>query len=230
MRGALALYIHDRIAIEGGARGRMLEMVRARWAPHLERRHGVRLVGAWATVGSTAEWPEVRLHWELDDWAHFARAQAGQFPMEERDVFLTELWNQALELRQRGHSALLRAAAFSPDLARIRAERIAGEVILHEDVRALPGRMAAYHEALASRYLPLAEKRGLRLLGAYSHALVPDVGLNLWVLRGWDHWRELMESELRDAELRAWTDGLGGWLEDLDGFLVVPPPQGALRT
>src|SRR4029078_10068319 len=47
------VYIHERIAIEGGDRGRMIEMIRSRWAAHLERRHGVRLVGVWATVGST---------------------------------------------------------------------------------------------------------------------------------------------------------------------------------
>jgi hypothetical protein len=226
----MPVYIHERIDIEGGARGKMIEMIRTRWAPHLERRYGVRLVGAWATVGSTAAWPEVRLHWEMDDWAQFARAQAGQFPIEERDVFLTELWNQALEYRQRGQSWLLGAAPFSPDLARIRAQGIAGDLLLHEDVRALPGQLAAYHEALAKRFLPLAERRGLRLLGCYAHALVPNQGLNLWVLRDWEHWRELMESEPRDAELRAWNAGLGEWLEDLDGFVVVPPPQGALRT
>jgi hypothetical protein len=226
----VAVYVHERIDIEGGARGRMIELIRTRWAPHLERRHGVRLVGAWATVGSTAAWPEVRLHWEMDDWSHFARAQSGQFPMEERDVFLAEIWNQALEYRQHGQSWLLRAAPFSPDLARIRAESTAGEIVLHEDVRAQPGRLAAYHEALAKSFLPLAQRRGMRLLGAYAHALVPNQGINLWALRGWEHWHELMESEPRDAELRAWTAGQGEWLEDLDGFLVVPPPQGALRT
>ena len=71
------VYIHEQIAIEGGARGRLIELVCSRLAPHFERHHGVRLVGAWATVGSTGDWPEVRLHWEMDDWAHFARAQAG---------------------------------------------------------------------------------------------------------------------------------------------------------
>src|SRR5262249_47184982 len=81
-----------------------------------------------------------------------------------------------------------------------------------------------------SRFAPLAEKRGLRLLGAYAHALVPDVGLNLWVLPSWDRWRELMEAEPRDREWRDWHDGLGEWLVDLDGLLVVPPPPGALRT
>ena len=78
------VYIHEQIAIEGGARGRLIELVCSRLAPHFERHHGVRLVGAWATVGSTGDWPEVRLHWEMDDWAHFARAQAGRYPMARR--------------------------------------------------------------------------------------------------------------------------------------------------
>jgi hypothetical protein len=224
------VYIHERIPIEGGARGKMIEMLRSRWAPHLEREHGVRMVGAWATVGSTAEWPEVCVQWEMDDWDAFARAQAGQYPMEERDVYLAEAWNQALEYRVGGHSALLRPAPFCPDLATITADGIAGEVILHEDVRSRPGQMAAYHEALHSEFLPLAEARGLRLLGAYEHALVPNAGLNLWVLRGWEHWQGLMEAEPADAEWQAWTLRQGEWLADIDGFLVVPPPTGALRT
>jgi hypothetical protein len=226
----LAVYIHERIEIEGGGRGKLIEMIRSRWAPHLEREHGVRLVGAWATVGSTGNWPEVRIHWEMDDWEHFSRAQHGQYPMEERDVSLAELWNQAIEYRQRGHSMLLKPTAFSPDLAENSAEVVAGDVILHEDVRALPGRLPAYHAALAAEFLPLAEKRGLRLLVAYANALQPGTGLNLWVLRDWDHWRELMEATQGDAELRAWNQQLGAWLEDLDGFLAVRPPGTALRT
>jgi hypothetical protein len=83
---------------------------------------------------------------------------------------------------------------------------------------------------LASTFVPLAEQRGMRLLGAYEHALVPNRGVNLWVLEGWDQWCHLMETESSDTELRAWNDGLGEWLEDVDGFLVVPPPKGALRT
>ena len=82
----------------------------------------------------------------------------------------------------------------------------------------------------STRYLSLAKKRGIRLLGAYSHALVPNTGLNLWALKGWEHWQQLMEAEPGDKELRAWTEGQREWLEDSDAFLVVQPPQGALRT
>lgn len=224
------VYIHETIAIEGGGRGRMVDLIRTRWAPHLARDHGVRLVGVWATVGSTAAWPEIRVHWEMDDWEHFARAQRGQYPMEERDVYLTELWNQALAYRHGGRSQLLRPAPFAPDLAAIQAGGIAGELILHEDVRSLPGRMTAYHAALRDEYVPLAHARGLRLLGAYEHALVPNTGINLWALASWEQWRSLMEAEPADTELAAWTLRQGEWLADIDGFLVAVPPAEALRT
>jgi len=224
------VYIHECIPIEGGARGRMIELIRTRWAPHLARNHGVRLVGVWATVGSTAAWPEVRVQWEMDDWEQFARAQAGQYPMEERDVYLTDIWNLALEYRHGGHSMLLRPAPFSPDLATITSGGIGGDVVLHEDVRSLPGRMAEYHSALDTEYRPLAEARGLRLLGAFEHALVPNVGLNLWTLQSWQHWQHLMETEPTDAELLEWTERQGEWLGDIDAFLVATPPASALRT
>lgn len=226
------IYIHERIPIEGGARGRMIELIRTRWAPHVEHASGVRLLGVWATVGSTAEWPEVCVQWEFDDWGHFARAQENQYPMEARDVFLADLWNQALEYRNGGHSMLLQPTSFSPDIATLAANAVDGAVILHEDVRSLPGRMGDYHAALHSEYLPLAEARGLQLVGSYAHALIPNVGLNLWALRGWDHWQQLMESESAssDRELREWTDRQGEWLADIDAYLVASPPAAALRT
>lgn len=224
------VYIHECIPIEGGGRGRVIELLRSRWAPHLARSYGVRLVGVWAEVGSTAAWPQVRVQWEMDDWEHFARAQAGRYPMEERDIYLAEIWNQALEYRRGGHSMLLRPAPFSPAVAKIESEQLVGDVILHEDVRSQPGRMREYHAALESEYLPLADARGLRLVGAYEHALVPNTGLNLWALRGWDHWQSLMEAEPDDDELREWSDRQGEWLTDIDGFLLAAPPAGALRT
>jgi len=225
-----AVYVHDRFAIEGGARGRMIEMIRARWAPHVEHAHGVRLLGVWATVGSTAEWPEVCALWEMDDFDHFARAHAGQYPAEERDVFLADLASQALEYRQRGRSMLLRAAPFSPDIAEIRANGIEGGVVLHEDVRSRPGRMADYHAALRDELLPLAHARGLQLLGAYEHAIVPNVGLNLWVLRDFEHWKDWMEAQPADRALATWSERSREWLADIDGFLLATPPSGALRT
>lgn len=224
------VYVYEVLAIEGGARGRMIELIRTRWAPHVAREHGVRLVGVWATVGSTAEWPEARVLWEMDDLEHFARAQRGLYPMEERDVVITELWNLALDYRRAGRSQLLLPAPFSPDLAAIEAQQLVGQVVLHEDVVSKPGRMADYHTALHDEYVPLAQARGLQLIGAYEHALVPNTGVNLWALSTWEDWLTLMEAEPHDDELGAWTIRQREWLSDLDAFLIAVPPEQALRT
>ena len=89
--------------------------------------------------------------------------------------------------------------------------------------------MASYHDALSSQFVPSAAAHGLRLLGAYEHVIVPNTGINLWVLPGWDAWKALMAGG--DASpMRAWSAGVDEWLADLDSFVIVPPPAEALRT
>jgi hypothetical protein len=222
----MAIYIHERIDIEGGGRGRLIELIRGAWAAHARERYAVRLAGVWATVGSTANWPEAHLLWEMDDWEHFARAQQAQYPLEDRDAFGTELWFQALEYRQRGRARLLEPIAPDTDRREARAA-----ICLYEDVRSKPGALGAYHEALVRDHLAVAESRGLTLFGAFRSALEPNRGVNLWELRGgWDHWRELMESELSHPGERQWLERSREWLEDIDGYALAAPPAQPLRT
>ena len=102
-------------------------------------------------------------------------------------------------------------------------------MILYQGVRSRPGCLGAYHDVLASRYVPSAESHGLRLLGAYEHAIVPNAGMNLWALPGWDEWKALVAGG--DASpMHAWSAGVEEWLADLDGFVIVSPPAEALRT
>jgi hypothetical protein len=222
----MPVYIHERIEIEGGGRGKFIELIRGDWAAHALERYAVRLAGVWATVGSTANWPEAHLLWEMDDWEHFARAQQAQYPLEDKDPFGTELWFQALEYRQRGTALLLEPAAPGPERREAR-----GEIYLYEDVRSKPGKLGAYHEALVSEYLPVAESRGMILFGAFRSALRPNLGVNLWELRGgWDHWRELMQSELTHPGVQKWLERSREWLHDIDGYALAAPPAQSLRT
>jgi hypothetical protein len=222
----MSVYIHERIDIDGGNRGKYIELVRTWWAMHAEERYSIRLAGLWATVGSTAAWPEVQLVWEMNDWSHFASAQQAQFPLEDKDAYGTELWFQALEYRKTGTASLLTPAPCSPPLRRVEPE----EIFLYEDVRAKPGGLAAYHAALEQEYLPVAEKRGLRLYGAFAHALLPNHGINLWALRSWDHWCELNATEYTDPDYGAWLDRCADLLIDLDGYNLAAPPAARLRT
>lgn len=224
----MPVYIHERIQIEGAGRGKFIELIRGDWAAHARGRYAVRLAGVWATVGSTASWPEAHLLWEMDDWEHFARAQEAQYPLEDRDAFGTELWYQALEYRQRGTALLLElaAAARSPEGREVHAE-----IYLYEDVRSKAGALGAYHEALVREYLPVAESRGLTLFGAFRCALRPNTGVNLWQLRGgWDHWRELLESELSHPGVQKWLERSREWLHDIDGYALAAPLAQPLRT
>ena len=224
----MSVYIYERIDIDGGGRGRFIDLLRGRWANHVEGRYGVRLAGLWATVGSTAGWPEAALLWEMEDWAHFARAQQDQYPVEDKDAFGTELRAQALEYRKYGHSSLLTPSPFASELAQVSVGE--ADVYLYEDVRTRPGGMRAYHEALAGEYLPVAAERGLQLAGAFCHALQPNTGINLWRLDGWDHWVELMESEPEHAPTQSWLGRCAELLDDLDAYLLATPPPQALRT
>jgi hypothetical protein len=226
----MPVYVFQRFDVIGGGRGRLVEMIRSRCAAHLEDEYGVRLVGVWATAGSTASWPEANALWEMDDWEHFARAQQAQFPREDKDPYGVELGRHCLAWQSGGESALLVGAPFSPPLARLRADGIEAQVVLLENVKSKPGGMDAYHRALEFDYLPIARSRGLRLLGAYRHALSPNRGLNLWALQSWEHARDLMESEDGHDALQEWNAELGDLLEDAEGWLLAPPPQGLLRT
>jgi hypothetical protein len=226
----MPVYVFENIDVIGAGRGELIEMVRSRWAPHLEEEFGVRLVGAWATAGSTANWPEANALWEMDDWEHFARAQQARFPLEDKDAYGCELARHSLRLRSGGRRSLLVGASFSPDRARIAAEGLAGPVLLQENATTLPGRLDDYLRALEGEYLPLACERGLALVGCYVHALRPNRTTSLWSFRSWDHVRDHMDSLATDAALAGWERRRDALLEDTQGWLLAAPPAGMLRT
>ncbi len=226
----MAVYIFERIAIIKGGRGKFLDLMRRRWGPQNEAKHGVHMAGLWATAGSTADWPEANVLWEYRDWAHFAEASQAQYPREDKDPHLNELWRQALEWRSGGVSDLLAPSSFSPDRDQRQARGIDGPLVQLERVKTKKGTMSEYHEALESEYVPLAEAREMKLMGAYRHAIRPNEGLNLWYLQGWDHAREIWESDLTDASVQRWRQREGELLEHLRGHIIVTPPERGLRT
>ncbi len=226
----MAIYVFETIDVTGAGRGALIDRYQTGWGPHLEDEFGIRLVGIWATGGSTANWPEANVLWEMDDWEQFGRAQGARFPLEEKDPYGCELERHALALRSGGRHDLLVGAAFCPSRAQIRAEDRAGPVVLRENVRSRGGRFPDYHAALESDYIPLATSRGIRLLGAYRHSLRPNVGMNLWSFRDWAHICETMETIETDPERNAWTAREHELLEDTEGWLLATPPAVALGT
>jgi len=226
----MPIYVYETIDVIGAGRGALIERLQSSWAPHLEDQFGIHLVGVWATAGSTASWPEANALWEMDDWEQFGRAQSARFPLDEKDAYGCELARHSLSLKAGSRHDLLVGAPFSPTRAQVRAENLGGTVLLRENVRSHPGRFAAYQAALEAEYVPLAAARGLRLVGSYGHALRPNVGMNLWSFRDWAHVSEHMEAADRDPERASWAAREQELLEDFEGWLLAPPPDGRLGT
>jgi len=226
----MAIYVFETIDVTGSGRGALIERIHTGLGPHLEDQFGIRMVGVWATAGSTGRWPEANVLWETDDWEQFGRAQSARFPLEEKDPYGCELARHSLPLRSGGRYDLLVGAPFSPSRARIVAEDRAGPVVLRENVRSRPGRFAEYRDALAGELLPIATSQGLTLLGSYAHALQPNVGMNLWSFRGWDHVSQVMDGLDRNPEHTRWRDREAELLDRVEGWLLAVPPRGTLGT
>jgi hypothetical protein len=225
----MSVYIFEQINIIGSGRGKFINSVRDYMAPHLENRYGVRLAGLWVTIGSTGAWPEADLMWEMDDWNQFGGVSDRQYPIEDRDPYLNEIWRQELAWRSGGKSSLLAPTPFSPSLAEFNAAGPA-HVFVYENVQTLPGKMAEYHAAMRSEYLPRAAEHGIRLMGAYEHAIRPNVGVNLWAFRDLDHWGRAMEDHYTQPAIQAWYRRCRDLLENLEGWTLINAPQRTIGT
>ncbi len=226
----MPIYVFETIDVIGAGRGALIDRYQTGWGPHLEDEFGIRMVGVWATAGSTASWPEANVLWEMDDWEQFGRAQAARFPLEEKDPYGCELDRHALPLRAGSRHDLLIGTEFSPTRAQIHGDDGRGSVVLRENIRSQPGRLSEYHAAIETEYLPVATARGIGLVGAYTHSLRPNLGMNLWSFRDWAHVCETMETLPDNPERTAWTTRQESLLDDIEGWLLAAPPAGTLGT
>ena len=226
----MSVYVFETIDVLGAGRGILLDRIQRNLAPHLEMEFGIAMVGAWATAGSTANWPEANVLWEMEDWDDFGRAQNSRFPLEDKDPYGCELNRHFDPLRTGRHHALLVGASFSPRREELIARDAPGGVVLRENIRSRPDRFAEYQEALAEQRLPLALDQGLRLVGSYANALRPNQGMNLWSFRDWAHVAAIMEADAKHGASSAWKRRENELLEDIEGWLLAVPPPTALGT
>jgi hypothetical protein len=226
----MSVYIFESVDIIGAGRGKFVELIRNQWARYAEIRYGVRLAGVWATVGSTGRWPEANLMWEMDDWGHFAKVTAAQYPLEDKDPLLAEMWRQALEWRSGGRATLLVPSILTAQPAQLRNGAAEGAVFLYERLVSRPGELEGYHALLQDSYLPAAEGKGLRLFGAYAHALQPNIGVNLWMMRDFVHYAQIMDWLANDRTALKLVARCRTKLTDCDGWVLCVPPRQRLRT
>ena len=152
------VYIHECIPIEGGGRGQMIEMLRDAVGParRARPRHPPR-----RRVGDRREHGRVARGARALGDGRLGPLRAGTSrPVPDGGTRRLSSPSSGARHSSTGAAGTRCCCDRPPSLPtspRSWRRASSGEVILHEDVRSLPGRMSDYHAALHREYQPLAE-------------------------------------------------------------------------
>ena len=207
------LYLHETIHIIGTG-SEPYKRHTAAWAAR--RRHGGALVGIWQQSGSTGDWPRVVNLWEMDGWDGWAAILERQYAGEGQPADLRAWWTRMARWRSGGFDRILEPAAFCPTRQELIDGNVRGRACLQEVATLRAGAADEYLDAVATRWLPVAERRGLRLIGAYRTAMRDTEAVILWSV-------PMFEDVTRHlADTREWTDEARKWRTDYRETLLVP--------
>jgi hypothetical protein len=182
------------------------------------------LVGTWQQSGSTGAWPCVVNLWEMagwDGWAEILEYQydarrAGQPPA------LRRWWTEAAKLRSGGFDRILEPAPFCPTRQDLIDRGIRGRACLQEIATVHPGQADAYLDAVASRWLEPAARRGLSLIGAWRTAMRDTEAVLLWSLPTLRDVTRHLADVATASEPRAWAETARTWRTDYRETLLLP--------
>jgi len=212
------LYLHETIHIVGtGAEA---------YARHTGTRRpggpGGVLVGIWHQSGSTGEWPRVVNLWEMDGWDGWADILEYQYGGARRPGELRRWWAEASKLRAGGFDRILEPAPFSPTRRELIARGRPARAFIQEIATLRPGTTGAYLDAVASRWLPVARRRGLALAGAYRTAMRDTEAVLLWSLAGLRDYTRHLQDFWSARETCAWAEAAREWRTDYRETLLIP--------
>ena len=126
---------------------------------------------------------------------------------------------------------MLVPAPYSPTLAEAMAQGIRGDVYYHELVTIVPGRAREYLALVEHEWLPIADRIGLRLLGAFRTAMVNDSeAVMIWAIDSWEAWAHAQVALDGDPEVARWRDRSRALAPDWRGKLIVDSPLNPLKT
>src|SRR5215468_11262039 len=179
MFGRRMLYLHEIIDIVGTGQESYLATVAER-ARHSTGEGISRLLGTFKVIGSTHRWPSVVNLWEMDGWEQWADTLERQFVPAKKDASLAPWWAKATEWRSGGFDRILEPTAYSPTIEALRRRGLKAWVCVHTIAQLLPGRRAAYLDAVGETLLPALESRGLVLMGAYAVPMRTDEAVLVW--------------------------------------------------
>ena len=182
------------------------------------------LVGTWQQSGSTGDWPRVVNLWEMAGWEGWAEILEYQYDPARagQPRALGRWWTAATKFRAGGFDRILEPAPYCPTRRELIDGSVRGQVCIQEIATVLPGRAEAYLEAVASRWLPVAARRGLTLVGAYRTAMRDTEAVLLWSLPALRDYTRHLADFWTAPETRTWAETARTWRTDYSETLLVP--------
>ena len=216
-RGVRHVYMHEIVRIIGAGAHAYMEMTKE-WATTRAGRGGNRLVGTWASVGATGNWPEVVNLWELtlEDWYGMLDRS---YIHRESNPHLAEWWSRALQYRSGGTDRMLVPAPWSPSLDDLLGRGVRGVLFLQELSTVRAGTAADYLAMMEREWLPVLIRLGLEVVGAFEGLMTDTEAVVLWAVRDLDAYRAYLEHRLADPGFAAWRqrarEFVTGWRETI---------------
>lgn len=184
------LYIHEFIDIILQNRANYMYHMTANFSPMAQEDRNQLCYGVWGVVGSTRRWPEVINIWEEDGFDGMASSFRHEFNHATlQDPKLAKWWAKAAEFRSGGLDRLLIPAPWTRTIEELTADGVRGETYAHEQIRVPAGRSVEYLDFVRQRSIPVYEKYGWELAGAWRTAMVDDDECILvWAIPSWEDW------------------------------------------
>jgi hypothetical protein len=211
------LYLHEIIHIVGAGS----EPYKRHTAARAAAAASAPLVGMWQQSGSTGDWPRVVNLWEMRGWDHWAELLEYQYARAQPGELKT-WWTQALAWRSGGFDRILEPAPFSPTRADLIARGPKGLACIQEIATVRPGTADAYLDAVATRWMPAAARRGMTLAGAWRTAMRDTEAVLLWCFPTYRDYTSHLQTYWTDRETVAWAETARTWRTDYRETLLVP--------
>jgi hypothetical protein len=150
------------------------------------------------------------------------------FVMHERDGLS---WHrEGFRYRDEWFDSMLEGLPFSPTAAEIKERKKQGDftgnaLYYRLSHSVLPGKTDEFIEGFERELLPVAERLGMKLSGCYRwFGACGESGeiISFWSLKGWEHWGQMREAELRDREYQEWHKNVSRLCAEWSYKFLIP--------
>jgi len=226
------VYIHEFIDIIGANRANYMHHMTANFSPMAQVERQQLCFGVWGTVGTTRRWPEVVNLWEEQGLDGLARSFRHEFNHPTlQDPGLAAWWARAAQFRSSGTDRVLLPAPWTRTIEELCADGVRGEAYAHEMATLPPGHAWAFLEQVRTQAVPVYERYGMVLVGAWVTAMNNDSeAILIWAIPSWEQWAEFEKGQYGDEALAAWREVSVLKALNWNRFLLVDAPLSPMRT